>query len=112
MRGIAAERKGKRRGDTKIADQSSAVTTRMMEASGQKEYVVRNCLTYAYVALRSKERLMGNSTTSFYENYFQQLADALSPGKKLDVSVSNSEVESFYLGRVSLGEFRLHNQKR
>ena len=81
--------------------------------SAPKEYVVRNALCYAYDALRSNERYIGESTTSRYENYFQQLAEKLAaPGKKCDVSISNSEVESFYLGRVSLGEFRLNTQKR
>lgn len=56
---------------------------------------------------------MGETTTSPYENYFKELADALAGvQKKLDTNVSNSEVESFYQGRVSLGEFRLHCQKR
>lgn len=73
---------------------------------------MRNCLTYVYDALRSKEQLMGESTTSYYENYFHQLADSLGPGKKCDVTISNSEVESFYLGQVSLGEFRLNTQRR
>ena len=83
-----------------------------MESSA-KEYVVRNCLTFAYDALRSKERFVGETTTSPYENYFKELGDALTAGqKKLDTNVSNSEVESFYQGRVSLGEFRLQCQKR
>ena len=81
--------------------------------SPPREYVVRNALSYAYDALRSKERFIGETTTSHYENYFQQLAERLGPpGKKWDVSISNSEVESFYLGRVTLGEFRLNTQKR
>ena len=83
-----------------------------METS-TKEYIVRNCLTYAYGALRSKDRLMGESTVSHYENYFQQLLEELGPpGKKWETAVPNSEVESFYLGNTSLGEFRLHTQKR
>ena len=81
--------------------------------STTKEYVVRNSLSYAYDALRSKERLMGESTTSFYEHFFHQLADSLAlPGKRCEVSIGNSEVESFYLGKISLGEFRMNAQKR
>ena len=83
-----------------------------MESSA-KEYVVRNGLAYAYDALRSKERLIGDTTTSYYENYFQQLLEKLGPpGRKWESSIGNSEVESFYLGRVSLGEFRLHTKNR
>ena len=78
-----------------------------------KEHVVRNCLTYAYDALRSKDRLMGETTESYYENYFHQLLESLGPpGKRWETTVPNSEVESFYLGNTSLGEFRLHTQKR
>lgn len=81
--------------------------------STTKEFVVRNSLSYAYDTLRSKERLMGESTASYYENFFQQLADSLAlPGKRCEVSIANSEVESFYLGKISLGEFRLNAQKR
>lgn len=85
-----------------------------MESSA-KEYVFRNCLTHAYDALRSKERFVGETTTSPYETFFKELGDALAGAggsKKLDTNVSNSEVESFYQGRVSPGEFRLHCQKR
>ena len=78
-----------------------------------KDYVVRNCLTYAYDALRSRERLMGDSTESYYEKYFVQLSEALGPpGKRWELAVPNSEVESFYLGNMSVGEFRLQTQKR
>lgn len=81
--------------------------------SNVKEYIVRNALAYAYDALRSKERLIGESTVSYYEEYFQQLLEKLGPpGKKWEMNVNNSEVESFYLGRVSLGEFRLHTKNR
>jgi hypothetical protein len=81
--------------------------------SPPKEYVVRNSLSYVYDALRSKPRLMGDTTLSFYENYFQLLLEKLGPpGKKWELSIPNSEVESFYLGRVSVGEFRLNTQKR
>ena len=81
--------------------------------SPPKEYVVRNCLAFAYDALRSKERLMGETTTSYYEDYFQRLLEELGPpGKKWELGIPNSEVESFYLGGVSLGEFRLNTTKR
>lgn len=81
--------------------------------STTKEYVVRNSLSFAYDALRSKERLIGDSTNSYYENYFKQLLEKLGPpGKRWDVGVNNSEVEAFYLGRVSPGEFRLKTQER
>ena len=84
----------------------------MMEPA-TKEYVVRNSLAYAYDALRSKERLIGESTNSYYENYFQQSLERLGPpGKKWDLTIPNSEVESFYLGRITLGEFRLNTQER
>lgn len=81
--------------------------------SATREYVVKNSLSYAYDALRSKERLMGETTASFYEHFFHQLADSLAlPGKRCEVSIANSEVESFYLGKISVGEFRLNAQKR
>lgn len=78
-----------------------------------KDYVVRNCLSFAYEALRSRTRLMGETTQSYYENYFQILLEKLGPpGKKWDLNIPNSEVESFYLGNVSVGEFRLQTHKR
>ena len=83
-----------------------------MEAPA-KEYIVRNCLGYAYDALRSKERLIGDTTESYYESYFQRLLESLGPpGKKWELIIPNSEVESFYLGGVSPGEFRLQAQRR
>ena len=70
-----------------------------------KNYIVRNCLLFAYKSLRHSERFKENSLESPYEDFFADVASALSPQKKLNFSVSNSEVEAFYNKRFSETEF-------
>lgn len=66
---------------------------------------VQNCLSYAYAALRTSDRFLEGSHRSPYEEFFAKLSEAMSPQKKLDFSVTNNEVESFYLGKVSEANF-------
>ena len=68
-------------------------------------YLIQNCLLFAYRALKNTDRLIQNSLISPYEELFQDIANTLSPSKKLDFSVPNSEVERFYSRRLSENEF-------
>ena len=68
-------------------------------------YVVRNCLLFAYRALRNVSRFVTDSHISPYEQLFKDVASALSPTKKIEFSVPNSEVEKFYGRRLSEVEF-------
>jgi hypothetical protein len=75
-------------------------------------YVVRNCLLFAYRGLRNTERLVNDSLLSPYEVLLQNIANALSPNKKLELSIPNSEVESFYNRRLSETDFMANVQSR
>lgn len=68
-------------------------------------YVVRNCLIFAYRGLRNTERHVNDSLHSPYEVLLLDIANALSPGKKIDLSIPNSEVEAFYNRRLSETDF-------
>ena len=68
-------------------------------------YIVRNCLLFAFKALRNTKRHIEDSLRSPYEDIFADLAKTLSPAKKLDYSIPNSEVEAFYLKRMTEKEF-------
>ncbi len=81
-------------------------------AEPPKNYIVRNCLLFAFKSLRSAERHIEGSLVSPYEEFFTTVADALSPTKKLNFAISNSEVESFYNRRFSENEFMAAIQSR
>ena len=68
-------------------------------------YVVQNCLLFAYRALKNLGRFVNDSHISPYEQLFTDIASALSPNKKIDFSLPNSEVEKFYGRRLSEAEF-------
>lgn len=75
-------------------------------------YIVRNCLKFAYRALKGTERHKMDSLRSPYEDLYVDIGSALCPLKKLDLSIPNSEVEGFYNRRVSENEFILNIQSR
>ena len=75
-------------------------------------YVIRNCLLFAYRALRHTERLFEDSLRSPYEAFFADIASALSPGKKIEYTVPNSEVEKFYTRRLSENDFLANVQTK
>ena len=66
----------------------------------QSNHVVRNCLMFAYRALRMLERFIKGTHFSPYKDFFEKVLQ-----RKLESEVPNSEVEAFYLGRQSEGEF-------
>lgn len=68
-------------------------------------YLIRNCLLFAYRALKNTERLCQDSLLSPYEELFQDIANTLSPNKKIDFGVPNSEVEKFYNRRLTENDF-------
>lgn len=68
-------------------------------------YLIRNCLLFAYRALKNTERLVQDSLLSPYEELFQDIANTLSPSKKIDFSIPNSEVEKFYNRRLIENDF-------
>lgn len=74
-------------------------------AEPPKNYIIRNCLLFAFKALRHSERLKENSLVSPYEDFFDDVASALSPQKKLNYTIPNSEVEGFYNKRFSENDF-------
>lgn len=74
-------------------------------ADQPRSYVVRNCLLFAYRGLRNTGRLLEDSLQSPYEMLLSDIANTLSPSKKLEVSTPNSEVEGFYNRRMSETEF-------
>ena len=81
-------------------------------AEPPENYMVRNGLLFAFRALRQTDRLVNDSLRSPYENFVRDLADTLSPVKKLDISIPNSEVESFYNKRMSETEFMINVQTK
>ena len=73
--------------------------------STQQDHIIPNTLKSAYRALRSTSRFLEGSHKSPYEEFYAKLSETLSPQKRLDVTTSNAEVEAFYLGRQSEGDF-------
>ena len=74
-------------------------------AGANINYILRNCLLFAYKCLRNTERLVQDSLQSPYEKFYDDLAKALSIGKKFEISVPNSEVEAFYTKRFAEKDF-------
>ena len=74
--------------------------------------MVRNCLLFAYRSLRNTERLVNESLQSPYEILLRDVANALSPNKKLDMNIPNSEVEAFYNRRLSETDFMSNVQSK
>ncbi len=83
-----------------------------MSAEAYKSYVVHNCLAFGFRALRNTERNIEHSLSSPYEEFFESLAVALGQGKKIDYTIPNSEVESFYNKRMSEGDFVSNTQNK
>ena len=75
-------------------------------------YVVRNALLFAFRALRHTERLQKDSLCSPYEDFYTELANALSPVKKIECNIPNSEVEKFYNKRMSENDFVMSVQSK
>ena len=75
-------------------------------------YTVRNSLVYAYRALKSKPRLVKDNSLSPYEDLYNKLAHSLSPQKKLEYSIPGSEVDAFYVGRLSEQKFVKYVESR
>lgn len=75
-------------------------------------YILHNALTFAFRALRQSERHVKDSIISPYQEFFDGLAVALSPEKKLDYLIPNSEVEAFYIKRTTEKEFITHVHSR
>ena len=63
-------------------------------------HVTRNCLAIAYAALRPLGRFVEGSHVSPYKQFFEKVRD-----RKLEGEVPNSEVESYYLNKMSEAEF-------
>lgn len=74
--------------------------------------MIRNCLLFAFRALKHTERLVNDSLRSPYEELYSNVADALSPMKKLDLNIPNSEVEKFYNKRMTERDFMINMQTR
>ena len=68
-------------------------------------YIVRNCLLFAFRALRNTDRHIKDSLQSPYENFFDDLTKALGQGKKLEYFIPNSEVEGFYTKNMTENDF-------
>ena len=81
-------------------------------AEPPKNYVIRNCLLFAFRSLRNTERHVEGSLVSPYEQFFTTVAEALSPGKKLVFAISNTEVEGFYNRRLSEKDFMISIQSK
>lgn len=77
----------------------------MAAQPAMSNYGVKNCLIYAFNSLRNMDRLVGDSHQSPYELFHENLAKSLGRGKKIEYSISNSEVEAFYLKRSSEVDF-------
>ena len=79
---------------------------RRLDAMPQ-DYIIHNVLKFAYRSLRAKDRFVGGSHRSPYEDFYRKLADSVSAHaqKKIDASITNSEVEGFYLSRTNEDEF-------
>ncbi len=65
-----------------------------------EKYVVTNCLKIAYDSLRVLGRFVQGSHLSPYKEFFEKLLD-----RKLDGEVPNSEVEAYYLNRLTESDF-------
>ncbi len=76
-----------------------------MAAQGMSSYGVKNCLLYAFNTLRGMDRLVADSLQSPYELFHETLAKSMCRGRKIEYSISNSEVEAFYLKRSSENDF-------
>lgn len=84
----------------------------LLMAEPPSNYMDRNALTFAFRALRHTERLVNDSLSSPYQEFFGNVAEALSPTKKLDLNIPNSEVEKFYNRRMSETDFIVSMQTR
>lgn len=85
---------------------SNVQLQRRLDAMPQ-DYIIRNVLKFAYRSLRAKDRFVEGSHRSPYEDFYRKLADSVNAHaqKKIDASVTNSEVEAFYMGRTNEDEF-------
>ncbi len=67
----------------------------------REKYVVHNCLKTTYHSLRTLGRFVKDSHLSPYKDFFEKLLK-----RKLDSGdLSNAEVESYYLNRLSETDF-------
>lgn len=81
-------------------------------AEPPKSHIICNCLLFAYRALKNTERLVDDSLHSPYEVLLLDIANALSPSKKIDLTIQNSEVEGFYNRRLSESDFLANIQSK
>ncbi len=68
-------------------------------------HTVRNALGFAYSALRDHERYIEGSHKSHYELFVTKVSESVGGAAAVHRPISNSEVESFYLGNVSEESF-------
>ena len=73
-------------------------------SNANSSHIIQNCLLFAYKSLRSTDRFVQNSLLSPYEKFYADLS-VRCLGKKLEMSIPNSEVEAFYTKRFLEKDF-------